>query len=63
MTMMKLCKGQTSLEARDDIVQVTVRCNDHYEAMLLYDKMVEEAKNGSVIIHIKTKPESVMEKT
>jgi len=60
--MTELSPGQAEFGIKGDTVQVTIRCKNHYEAMLLYDKMVVEGKGDTITIKIKIRPESMMEK-
>jgi hypothetical protein len=61
--MTELARGDTALAIDGDIVQITIRCKNHYEAILLYDKMVSEGEKGGILLkmttHTKPKVESL----
>lgn len=60
--MTELAPGQAEYSIEGDIVQITIRCEDHYAAMLLYDKIVAEGEKGSVVLKMTTRPAPKMEK-
>jgi hypothetical protein len=44
--------GSTLIGRDEDIVSVSIRCVDRYAAMLLYDKLCNEAKNGGFRLEV-----------
>jgi hypothetical protein len=60
--MTELVPGQAEWAIEGDVVQVTIRCESHYAAMLLYDKLVAEGEKGSVTIKMTTHPKPKMGK-
>jgi hypothetical protein len=60
--MTELAKGQTELSIKGDVVQIAIRCKSHYEALLLYDRMIAESERGGVMLTMSTRPKPTMEK-
>ncbi len=41
---------------KENLVILTMKCRDEYEAMLLYDQMTKDMLNGGIRLDLETKP-------
>ncbi len=48
--------SQIEIERDGKLVRFLMRCDSEYDAMMLYDRMSEEMRNGGVKLEIETKP-------
>jgi hypothetical protein len=48
--------SQIEIERDGKTVRFLMRCDSEYDAMMLYDRMSEEMRNGGVKLEIETKP-------
>lgn len=47
---------KAEIARKDNLVILTMRCKDDYEAMLLYDDIARQMMKGGVTLDLETKP-------